>query len=99
MKRVAILIGLALIFFSFGPVSAGCVDLGRATSWYVQGGQTIIFYAGMRPIGKVDVAYCTINPNSQIRLARNYTCDSDRIIIDGESCAIMTVTSAASSSF
>ena len=89
-----------LIFLSTAPAVAlsDCVDLGRASDYYVQGGHTVIFYVGKRPVAQVEIPYCNLYQDSIIRLTRTYTCDSDKIIVDGEQCMIGTVSSAATSS-
>jgi len=98
-KKAVVLLSVAVALFSPSVAFADCVDLGRATSWYVQGGHSIIFYSGLMPIARVDVPYCALSPSSSIRLLNNYVCDSDRIIIDGSGCLIMSVSSASSGSY
>jgi len=98
-KKVVVLLGVAIVLLSPGIVLSDCVDFGRATSLYVQGGHSIIFYWGVTPIGRVDVPYCSVSPSSSIHLSKNYVCDSDRIIIDGSECMIMTVSSSLTGSY
>jgi hypothetical protein len=88
------------IFLSTAPAVAlsDCVDLGRASDYFIQGGHTVIFYVGKRPVARVEIPYCNIYQDSSIRLTRTYTCDSDKIIVDDEQCIIGTVSSAATSS-
>jgi hypothetical protein len=77
-----------------------CVAIGGLfTSFYIQGGHSIIFYNGSWPVAYVDVPYCTINPSSTVRLTKNYVCDGDKIIVDNEACTIMSVYSPATRSF
>lgn len=90
-KKMLILLSFAVLLLAPNLVLSDCVDLGHSTSWYAQGAHTIIFYAGPRPLGHVDLWDCTVNPSSMIHLTSNYVCDSDKIIIDGEECTIMTV--------
>jgi hypothetical protein len=87
---------ITLVLLSSSIVSSDCVDLARANSWYAQGGHTIVFYVGFTPIARVDVR-CPIKPSSTIRPMTNYICDSDSIVVDGEVCSIMTVSSSSSS--
>ena len=89
-----------LIFLLTSPAIAlsDCVDLSGANDYYIQGGHTVIFFAGKRPVARVEIPYCTLYQDSIIRLTRNYTCDTDKIIVDGEQCAIGTVSSAATGS-
>jgi hypothetical protein len=88
-----------LIFLLTAPAVAlsDCVDLGRATSLYIQGAHTVIFYVGMRAVAQVEIPYCNIYQDSIIRLTRAYTCENDKIIVDGEQCIIGTVSSGATS--
>ena len=76
-----------------------CRDLGNFTSWYAQDGQTLVFYAQNAPIARVVLQDCSVNASSNIRLIKSYMCDSDTILVDGQECSIMTLTSASSSSF
>jgi hypothetical protein len=98
-KKVAVLLGVAVVLVSPSIVFSDCVDLGRATSWYVQGAHSIIFYGGLMPIARVDVPYCALNPSSSIRLLKSYVCDGDKIIIDGSGCLIMSVSSNSFGSY
>ena len=94
-KKVAIL--FVFVIFSLFPnrTSADCLDLGGYTSWYVQGGHTIIFYRGVRPLASVDLPYCAIRPDSSVHLIKNYVCDTDYVMVDGEKCTIGTVSSSS----
>jgi hypothetical protein len=98
-KKVVVLLGVAVTLLSPSIVFSDCVDLGRATSWYVQGGHSIIFYRGLMPIARVDVPYCALSPSSSIRLLNSYVCDGDKIIIDGSGCLIMNVSSTSFGSY
>jgi hypothetical protein len=97
MKRIlffAVVTSLVLLFSNI--VFSDCVDLKRSNGWYAQGGHTIIFYVGFTPIARVEVR-CPVNPSSTIRPMTSYICDSDSIVVDGEVCNIMTVSSSSSS--
>ncbi len=100
MKKLALAI-LSIAFLLLLPhiVFSDCVDLGRATGWYVQGSHTLIFYSAKTPTARVNVPNCSIKPSSIVRLITKYLCDSDKVIINGEACDIMTVTSASTGSF
>jgi hypothetical protein len=93
------LMGVTIALLCPGLVLSDCVDLKRATGSYVQGGHSIIFYEGLRPISRVDVPYCALSPTSSIRLITSYICDGDNIIIDGSACTVISVYSASTSSF
>ncbi len=100
MKKILILFCLPiLLLFSENLVLADCLDFSRAKSWSVEGGHTIVFYSGMMPIARVEVPYCRIHPDSQLRITKKYLCDTDRINVDGDTCAISSITSASGSSF
>lgn len=95
----------ALLFFVFIVLSfpdaamSDCVDLSRTTSYYVQGGHTIIFYEGLRPVAVVEVPYCAIRQDSNVRLTKDYLCDFDNLLVDSGVCSIMTVSSSAATSY
>ena len=94
---LALLMGLVVVT----PTTSvcDCVDLGRVSDYYFEGAHTILFYVGRRPHARVDLPYCTLYSDSTIRITRTYTCDTDRIVVDGEECQIGTVTSASTSAF
>ena len=94
-KKMVVLLAVAVTLFSPCIVFSDCVDLGRATSWYVQGGHSIIFYGGLMPIARIDVPYCALDSSSSIRLIKSYVCEGDKIIVDGSGCLIMNVSSAS----
>jgi len=98
-KKTAILIGLAIILLCPGLVLSDCIDFGRFTSFYAAGGHSIIFYSGLRPIGRVEVPYCALSPSSNVQLMKTYMCDGDNIMIDGSQCTIMSVSSGSTGSF
>ncbi len=91
----------SLLFWVFSPGLAlsDCLDFGRVTNWYVQDENTIIAYRQNTPAAKIVLQDCTVNVSSNIRLLKSYVCDGDNIIIDGEECAIMSLTSASGGSF
>ena len=76
-----------------------CTNFGNFTSWYAQDDQTLVFYAQNAPIARVVLQDCSVNASSNIRLLKSYLCDSDSILVDGQQCSIMTITSASSGSF
>jgi hypothetical protein len=98
VKRIIFLmLVFTLVLLSSNTVFSDCVELKRSNSWYAQGGSTIIFYFGLSPIAYVDMR-CPVTPSSTIRLMTTYICDGDSIVIDGEVCHIMSVSSSSSSS-
>jgi hypothetical protein len=84
---------ISFMIFSFFPnmASADCADLGHFTSWVREGEHAIVFYMGNVPLARLNIPYCEIYPFSAIRLIKSYVCDSDSILVDGETCSIMTV--------
>jgi hypothetical protein len=88
---LGILMGMGFLLSSPALVRGDCLDLGQATSWVVQDNHTVVFYIGVRPLASLDVPDCDIQPSSNIRLLKSYTCDFDNIMIDGTSCSISAV--------
>ncbi len=91
-KKIVVLLGLLLLLFSPNLAISDCADFGRMTSWSIQGSQTIIFYSQNSPIAQVDLQDCTVDASSNIRLMKSYVCGSDSILVNGQECAIMTLT-------
>ncbi len=96
MKHIIIL-GIILVFsFAFaGSVLGDCMDLSGTTSWYVQDSRTIIYYAGNRPVAKIVLQDCEVSSSSSIRLPKSYMCDEDSLIVDGQECGLMDLTSVS----
>ena len=90
MKKIWMLLSLAILLFPTF-VSADCVDLGRFTNWILETSHTLVFYAGAKPLARLDIPNCEIDPSSKILLRTSYVCDLDEIIIDGVPCHIITV--------
>ena len=90
MRKIAIVLSLAIILLPTF-VSADCVDLGRFTNWIVETSHSLVFYAGARPLARLEVPNCEIDPLSIVRLRTSYVCEEDEIIIDGVACHIITV--------
>jgi hypothetical protein len=82
-----------------GLAMPDCTNFGHVTSWYVQDENTIIYYNQNTPVARIVLQDCTVNSSSNIRFTKSYMCDEDRLIIDGQECAIMSLTSASSGSF
>ena len=97
-KNILILlcVGILLIFPNLAVCD--CTDFRRVTSWQVLDENTIIYYSGNTPIAKIVLEDCTVDSSSNIRLPKSYMCDEDSLIIDGEECAISSLTSASSGS-
>ena len=94
-KRIVVFLIFAILSLSPYLALADCVNLVGFTSWFAEDAHNIVFYRGSRPLGSLNIPDCTINPLSSIHLIKGYVCDSDKIIVDGEECTIMTVTSSS----
>ncbi len=94
-KKIVFLLSFAMLLLFSSQALADCVSLASFTDWFAQDTHNVIFYRGSRPLGTLHVPNCSINRSSTILLSTSYVCDSDKIIIDGEECTIMTVTSAS----
>ena len=90
MKKILWLFSLVMILFPTF-VLADCADLGRYTSWFLETSHTLVFYAGAKPLARLEIPNCVIRPLSTIRLRTSYVCEEDEIIIDGVACHIITV--------
>jgi hypothetical protein len=98
-KNILMLLGLGILLVLPNLAVSDCADFGRVNSWYVQDENTIIYYSQIRPVAQIVLQDCTVNSSSNIRFLKTYMCDSDSLLIDGEECAIMSLTSASSGSF
>jgi len=94
-NKLFVLWMLLSLLFTPAVALSDCLNLGQANNYYIQGAHAIIFYYGMRPLARVEIPNCNLYRDSTIRLTTNYTCDNDKIMIDGEQCSIGTVSSAA----
>ena len=92
-KNVFFLFAFTVWLCSPGVALSDCMDLSRSTSWYAQNENTIIFYEQNSPMAQIDLQDCTVSASSNIRLLKSYMCDSDRIVVDGQECGIMTLRS------
>jgi hypothetical protein len=84
------ILSLAILLFPTF-VSADCANLERITHWILETSHTVLFYVAQKPIARVEMPNCEISPLSTIRLLNSYVCDSDKILIDGVACNIITV--------
>jgi len=94
-KKIVLLLSCAMVLLFSTQALADCVSLVSFTDWFAQDTHSVVFYRCSRPLGTLNVPDCSINPSSTIRLSKSYVCDLDKIVIDGEECTIMTVTSAS----
>ena len=95
-KNISILLCIGILLALPSLAASDCLSFGRATSWYVQDENTIIFYSQMKPVARIVLQDCTVSPSSNIRLLKTYMCDADSLLVDGKECAILSLTSATS---
>jgi hypothetical protein len=95
-KRI-LLIGFFLCFLPNLGL-ADCTDLTRMTSRVIQDEETILFYSGNTLLATVVLDDCPLDSSVNIRLLKNYVCDGDEILINGQLCTIMTVDLASTGS-
>lgn len=86
-------LSLALLLLTAGLLRADCTDFSRATSWSVEGDQKIIFYRGPVRFAALTLQDCRVYPNSNAQLTKAYMCDSDKVVIDGEECSLISFVS------
>jgi hypothetical protein len=93
-RKLCVLAGLGVLFLLPGLGLADCVDFSRYAGTYViEGNNTVVLYAGNRPIGRL-VIQCDIqNPSVlQVKLPKPNVCDGDQILVDGKPCFVIKVT-------
>ena len=95
-NKIFILFSFSILLFSPSLVLSDCLDLGGFTSWGLEDDHTLLFYRQNSPIAKVNLKGCTVTASSTVHLKKSYVCDSDSLIVDGQECAIMTISSASS---
>lgn len=84
-------LGVLLIFPHLAL--ADCCDLGGFNAFVLQGGSTVVLYAGSTPVGQFDVQNCDVQPQSRILLLNSMVCDGNEVMIDGNRCTVMDVKS------
>ncbi len=94
-KHTLIFLCLGILLALPNLALSDCLDFSRATSTYVVGERTIVFYAHAIPIAQVTLMRCTLSASSNISLMKNFVCESDSLLVDGQKCAIMTLNSGA----
>ena len=97
-KNILILLCLSILLAVPSLALSDCTDFSSATSWYAQDDNTIVYYSQNTPVAKIVLQDCTVSSSSNIRFLKTYICDSDSLLIDGEECSIMSLTSASSGS-
>ena len=93
-KKILILWVVVFLLFP-NLVLADCVDVSRATSYYIQGGHDVIVYNRLTPLAYINIRWCNLYPDSSVQLTTGYVCDSDKIMIDGQACDIFSLKSSS----
>jgi len=91
MIKVTFLFVVLLVGLLSSIVWADCVDLSVSTSWARLDSHKIIVYRGSTAIALLEIPYCFIYSTSEIKLVKDYVCNWDKIIIDGDVCDITKV--------
>ena len=90
-RKLSVLLAFAALILLPVFLWADCTELGQFTSWVLKDSHTIIFYQGHRPLARVYLPDCEVQPNSAVRLKVSYVCGSDKILIDDKECSILTL--------
>ena len=99
MRSVFIAICFGMLSVLPNLVLADCVDFEGFDNFLLYGGgyggaNTLVLYAGPKPIGQFDVPYCSVKPQSQIVLQKSKVCDGDDVMINGLPCTVTNVKSS-----
>ena len=96
MKRSILILSLFFVFLCCADAAlSDCIDMSRATTWAVQDSRTIIYYSQNAPVAKFVLQDCEVSGSSNIQLTKTYMCDEDNLIVDGQPCGLMSLTSAS----
>ena len=94
MKKTVFFTLCFSIFFLLPDLSsAGCTTIGYFNSFNLEGQNTVILYAGSKPVARFDVQGCNVQPSSKIQLIKSYVCDGDDVMIDDVKCVILEIKS------
>jgi hypothetical protein len=95
MKTSVLLFLCFGIFMVFANLAlADCADIGGFSSFSVSpSSNTVTLYSGNRPFAKIDIR-CDIQPTSSLQLIKSYVCGGDEVLVDGNRCTILSVTSS-----
>jgi hypothetical protein len=93
MKKIMLIL-LCLVTTSILPnaVSADCILVEYFDNFIIREDNTVILYNGSVGLVKIDLE-CSVQPESKIRLLKNYLCNGDNILIDDSTCMMVSVTS------
>ncbi len=90
MKKMVWWLSLAIVLLP-AFASADCAGLSRFTHWILETSHALVFYAGPKPLARLEIPNCELTQSSRVRLRTSYVCDMDEIEIDGVACHILTV--------
>ena len=93
MKEKVLILWVFAFLLLANLAFADCVNVSRATSYYVQGGHDVIIYDRLTPLAYVNIRWCNLHSDSSVQLTTRYLCDSDIILIDGQACDIFSIRS------
>jgi hypothetical protein len=90
-RKMIILIGFCILFFSPHLGFADCTELGNMNRWVVKEDGSVIFYSGNVSLATVTLQDCNVSSSSNISLLKSSVCDGDDILVDGQRCTILTL--------
>ena len=90
-RKITLLAAFSLFFGLPSLGYADCTNLGSFNHFFVQDDGSIIFYYNNVPLGTVELHDCTADSSSEIRLIKTLVCDGDHILVNGESCTLLSV--------
>jgi hypothetical protein len=90
-KKILFMTCLVAIFLLPNLSSAECTNIGYFNSFALEGSNTVILYAGSKPVLRFDVLNCTVEPSSKIQVLKSDVCDGDEIMVDGFKCTMMEI--------
>jgi len=90
-KKILFMTCLVAIFLLPNLSSAECTSIGYFNSFSLEAPNTVILYAGSKPVLRFDVQDCSVQPSSKIQPLKSDVCDGDEIMIDGFKCTMMEI--------
>ena len=90
-KKILLMTCLVAIFLLPNLSSAECTSIGYFNSFSLEASNTVVLYAGSKPILRFDVLGCEVQPSSKIQPIKSNVCDGDDIMIDGFKCTMMEI--------
>ena len=97
-KNTLILLSFAVLFLAPSLAMSDCADFTRMNGWGIIRSNSLFFLLKIL-MATINLKNCTADSSSHIRGMKRYLCDNDSMMVNGQECAIMTLTSASSGSF